>query len=145
MKISQNGIQFIKQREGEEFEAYQDSVGIWTIGVGHTKGVRKGQSITPEQSTKFLLDDLASTEHTINDLVTVPLTQNQYDALVSLVFNIGGENFRRSTLLRSLNSRQYLSAAGEFVKWNKGTKNGKKVVINGLTIRRKKEENLFLS
>ena len=145
MKISDNGIQFIKDCEGEKLTAYRDSVGVWTIGVGHTKNVGPGMRISAEQSLAFLRDDLAETEAAVNKLVKVALTQNQFDALVSLTFNIGSGNFASSRLLKYVNVKNFRAASEAFLSWNKGRVNGKLIPINGLTIRRGRERALFLA
>jgi lysozyme len=145
MKIDDAGIQFIKEREGEELTAYRDSAGVWTIGVGHTRGVKKGDKIDQNKSTLLLLQDLAEAENAINHLVTVPLTQSQFNALVSFTFNLGSESLQKSTLLKLLNKKQYISAASEFEKWNKEHVDGKLVSSKGLSIRRDLERTLFLS
>lgn len=145
MKISDNGIQFIKDCEGEKLTAYRDSVGVWTIGVGHTKNVGPGMRISAEQSLAFLRDDLAETEAAVNKLVKVALTQNQFDALISLTFNIGSGNFASSRLLKFVNVKNFKAAADAFLSWNKGRINGKLTVIKGLTIRRGRERALFLA
>jgi lysozyme len=148
MRTSAGGRKAIAQREGNKLTAYLDSVGILTIGVGHTSAagppeVRKGMKITAKQSDEILTRDLQGVEADVNRLVKVPLTQNQFDALVSLVFNIGGTAFRKSTLLKRLNTGDYAAAADQFRVWNKGTINGKKVAIKGLTTRRNAERAQF--
>ena len=139
-RTSLEGRELIKDREGEELEAYQDGGGVWTIGVGHTLNVKKGDKITYEQSDKFLVDDLNTAENAVNLFVHVPLNQNMFDALVSFVFNIGVQAFRDSTLLKLLNMGLYKDAAEQFIRWNKD--NGK--VVEGLTNRRKSEAKQFL-
>jgi lysozyme len=143
MKISNNGIAFIKREEGEKLTAYQDSVGVWTIGVGHTgivdgKPVTRGMTITQSKSTSLLISDLAWVESAINGNVKVPLTQNQYDALCSLVFNIGRNAFTGSTLLRLLNVNNYKGAADQFLQW-KRTGSDPDLLLP----RRKRERELF--
>jgi len=132
-------ISIIKKFEGLRLKAYLCPAGLWTIGYGHTKNVKKGDIITEYRADKFLLDDLMWVETTVNTLVKVLLTQNQYDALVSLVFNIGGLNFKKSTLLRELNMGNYDSASDQFLLWRKSE--GK--VLNGLERRRAEEKRLF--
>lgn len=144
MKISERGINFIKSEEGERLTAYQDIVGIWTIGVGHTgyvdnKPVSKGMKISQDKSRELLLKDLRRFEKTINDSVKVPLKQNQYDALVSLAFNIGEGAFARSTLVRKLNALDYQGASVQFLVW----KNAGGRVSKGLLNRRKREKGMF--
>ena len=150
MRTSVAGRAAIKRREGERLSAYKDSVGIWTIGVGHTTAagpptVTAGMKITAQQSDEILARDLADVENDVSASVKVPINQNQFDALASLHFNIGPGSFRSSTLLRKLNAKDYAGAADQFLVWNKGTIDGKRVAINGLTIRRKDERAQFLS
>lgn len=139
MKTSQRGIDLIKRFEGLRLRAYDDGVGIPTIGYGHTKGVKLGMTITEEQAVQFLREDLHSAERDIDRLVTVHLCQHQFDALASLVFNIGGTAFRDSTLLRKLNAGDYAGAAAQFERWVHG--GGK--ILPGLVRRRAAEKALF--
>lgn len=141
MKVSNNGINLIKRFEGLELKAYKDSVGILTIGYGHTHAVKAGDVITGEQADTFLREDLQVAELTINTNVKVKLTQGQFDALASFVFNLGSGNFVKSTLIRKLNAGDYAGAADEFGKWvNAG---GKK--LPGLVKRRAAEREVFLT
>ena len=139
MQTSQRGIDLIKRFEGLRLTAYDDGVGVQTIGYGHTKGVRPGMTITEEQAVQFLREDLHSAERDIDRLVTVHLCQHQFDALASLVFNIGGTAFRDSTLLRKLNAGDYAGAGLEFERWVHG--GGK--ILAGLVRRRAAEKALF--
>ena len=107
MNISQNGIDLIKHFEGCELKAYKCPAGVWTIGYGHIKGVQEGDVITEQQANEMLVEELHEYENYINTLVNVPLNQNQYDALVSWVYNLGGGNLKSSTLLKVLNSGDY--------------------------------------
>jgi len=150
MKTSSTGRAAIARREGNKLIAYQDSAGIWTIGVGHTSAagepkVTKGMKITAAQSDEILSRDLAAVERDVTAAVKVPLNQNEFDALVSLVFNIGAGAFRNSTLLRKLNAGDRAGAADQFRVWNKITQGGKKVAIKGLTTRREDERKQFLT
>jgi lysozyme len=150
MQTSPSGRASIARREGAKLTAYQDSVGIWTVGVGHTSAagppkVTKGMRITAAESDEILARDLAAVEASINALVEVPLSQNEFDALVSLVFNIGAGAFKKSTVLRSLNGGNRTGAADAMLAWNKGTVSGKKVALKGLTTRRQDERAQFLS
>jgi len=141
MKVSNNGINLIKRFEGLELKSYKDSVGILTIGYGHTHAVRAGDVITGEQADAFLREDLQVAELTVNTNVKVKLTQGQFDALVSFVFNLGSGNFVKSTLIKKLNAGDYAGAADEFGKWvNAG---GKK--LPGLVKRRAAEREVFLT
>lgn len=117
MELSEEGIALIKQFEGLRHEAYQCPAGIWTIGYGHTADVRPGDIITAEQADAFLLQDVAESEIAVNRQVTTVLTQNQFDALVSFVFNLGSNNFRASTLLKKLNTGDNIGAAAELMRW----------------------------
>ncbi|MCP1440031.1 lysozyme [Erwinia persicina] len=144
MEISPDGISFIKQEEGEKLTAYRDSRGILTIGVGHTglvasKTIADGMVITSEQSNKLLLADISHVEHFINEKVSVSLTQNQYDALCSLVFNIGVSAFNSSTLLKKLNQGDYEGAAEAMLLWKRAGQ-----LSDVLLPRRKREAALFL-
>jgi lysozyme len=140
-KLSQEGLNHIKKSERLRLTAYLPTKDdVWTIGWGHTKTARKGMVITEKQAQKLLRQDLAWVRTTISTLVRVPLSQSQYDALASFIFNIGRTKFAKSTLLRKLNSGDYLGAANEFPRWNK--QKGK--VLRGLTRRRKEERASFL-
>lgn len=138
-RINAAGIELIKSFEGLRLQAYRDSVGVWTIGYGHTAGVKAGQTITEVQASQFLLADLADAEDAVGKFVTVPLNDNQFAALVSLTFNIGAEAFRRSTLRKKLNAGDYAAVPGQFALWVKGA--GK--TLPGLVRRRKAEADLW--
>ena len=139
MKLGERGTEILKYFEGCKLTAYQDSVGVWTIGDGHTKGVYDGMTITQDQAEQMLLSELEEYEGYIKDMVTVPLTQNQFDALVVWVYNLGPTNFRNSTLLKELNAGNYNAAGQEITRWNKA--GGK--VLAGLVKRREAEAQLF--
>lgn len=117
MKTSPSARAAIYGFEGCRKQAYQDSVGVWTIGVGHTKGVKPGQSCTDAQAQIWFTEDLEDAEAAVEHLVTVPLTQGQFDALVSFVFNLGPKRLTTSTLLRHLNAGNYSAAAAQFKLW----------------------------
>lgn len=143
MKLSQRGIDLIKQFEGYSSKAYPDPAtgrAPWTIGYGTTKGVKPGMVITAEQAEKMLRDDVAKFESGVSSLITAPTTQGQFDAMVSLAYNIGLGNFGKSTLLKKHNSRCYTCAADQFRVWNRA--NGK--VMNGLTKRRAAERQVYM-
>lgn len=138
-------VDAIKGHEGLRLVAYLDSVGVWTIGYGDTgPDVVKGLAITKEQAENRLRKRLAEFEGYVNKAVKVKLTQNQFDALVSLVYNIGPTAFNNSTLLRKLNAGDYIGAADQFLVWNKGRVGGVLQVIKGLANRRREERELFL-
>lgn len=143
MKLSQRGIDLIKQFEGYSSKAYPDPAtggAPWTIGYGTTKGVKPGMIITAEQAENMLRDDVAKFESGVSSLITAPTTQGQFDAMVSLAYNIGLGNFGKSTLLKKHNARCYTCAADQFRVWNRA--NGK--VMNGLTKRRAAEREVYM-
>tara|TARA_R100001591_G_scaffold103830_1_gene111282 strand:+ start:391 stop:834 length:444 start_codon:yes stop_codon:yes gene_type:complete len=139
MKISEEGISLIKNYEGCRLEAYQDSVGIWTIGYGVIKGVKKGDQINQEEANHLLKEELPEYEGYINDMIKVPLEQCQFDALVCWVYNLGPNNLKDSTLLRILNDGDYDGVPEQIKRWNKA--GGK--VLAGLVKRRAAEADLF--
>jgi GH24 family phage-related lysozyme (muramidase) len=140
----QRGIDLIKHFESLFLKAYQDPVGVWTIGWGHTGlkhkdgTVHKGRTITESEAEELLKHDLRSFADRVTKLVKVKVTDDQFGALVSFDFNTG--SLHKSTLLKKLNAGDYDGAADEFLKWNKA--GGQ--VLRGLTRRRKSERNLFL-
>lgn len=136
MKMSPKGAAILTVREGEKLKTYTDTAGVLTIGVGHTgHDVKPGMTITREQSQSLLMKDLEWAEAAVNK-VKVPLNQNQFDALVSFVFNIGANAFAKSTLLKLLNAGDYGGAAAQFMVWTKQKE---------LTGRRQGERDQFLS
>jgi GH24 family phage-related lysozyme (muramidase) len=141
MRISANGIALLREFEGLRLVAYQDPVGIWTIGFGHTKTVRPGQRISMERAEQLLREDLAVFERCVDRVVSVPLNRNEFDALVSWAFNVGCGAVARSTLVRKLNAGDRAGAADEFLRWNKA----KGQVLRGLTIRRAEERGMYLT
>lgn len=143
LKIGDDFVELLTTFEGVKYKAYLDPVGIWTIGVGFVEGVKEGDTMTPEEVQERLNKEVERFEEAVNDLVEVPLTQYQFNALVSFVYNVGEGAFQRSTLLKKLNLRNYHQASDEFMKWNKGTVNGKLKVLAGLTRRRGAEQAMF--
>ena len=145
MKISQNGVDLIKRFEGLELEAYQDVAGIWTIGYGHTgPDVTPGMRITEQEAEDLLKKDLKPREDAVGRLVKVPLNQNEFDALVSFVYNVGEANFKKSTARSRLNSGDRAGAAEALTWFNKATIGGVLREVAGLTRRRAAERALFL-
>lgn len=141
MTTSQAGRKAIELFEGLRLQAYRDQRGIWTIGYGHTGAeVVSDLTITEAQADELMAQDLHHVEDFISSHVTVRLTQNQFDALVSLVFNIGVGNFGNSTLLKLLNESDYLGAANQFLAWDKT--NGEE--NQGLLSRRILERTTFV-
>lgn len=137
---SEEGYALTKEFEGLRFKAYQDQGGVWTIGYGHTRGVKPGDICTLEQADAWLHEDIAGVVACVQRLVKVPLTQEQFDALVDFVFNLGCGSLAGSALLRCVNAGQFEQAALEFLRWNRVGS----VEIEGLTRRRKAEAELFL-
>ena len=146
MSVSNKGADLICEFEGKRLVAYDDGVGVWTIGFGTIKypnGVRvkKGDTCTLDQAKEYMRHDLIEFEHTVNSSVKVPLNQNQFDTLVSLAYNIGSSAFKSSTLVKKLNAGDYQGAADQFNVWiNAGGKR-----MQGLVSRRDREKLLFLS
>lgn len=148
--ISNDGIDLVKTFEGLHkvqpdgtISSYLCPAGKWTIGFGSCKGVRSGMKITIEEAELRLREDLRTAEADVKRYVTVPLTQGQYDALVSFVFNLGAGNFRSSTLLKKLNQGLYNDVPEQIMRWNKARVGGKLTVLNGLTRRRAAEAAIF--
>jgi len=138
--INAEGLDLIKEFEGLRLRAYQDSVGVWTIGYGHTKTAAPGQEITEAQAEDLLREDLREAEGYVRQFVTVPLNDNEFSALVSWVFNLGVGNLKRSTMLWKLNAGDRQGAADEMLKWVFAGG----VRLDGLKRRRKAERELFL-
>jgi lysozyme len=141
MTYSEEGLQLTEKFEGLRLTAYKDSVGVPTIGYGHTRGVAMGMTCTQEQAEQWLQEDVQIAVDAVNRLVTVELTQNQFDALVDFTFNLGTGSLQNSTLLRLLNASNYTGAANEFERWDKA--GGQ--TLPGLLKRRQAERDLFNS
>ncbi len=137
---SDNGLGLTKKFEGLRLSAYADQVGVWTIGYGHTgQGVHAGLTITQDQADAFLESDVAGSVACVNRLVTSEINQNQFDALVDFVFNLGCASLASSTLLRYVNSGDFADAAEQFQRWD----HAGGVVVPGLLQRRQAEATLF--
>ena len=146
MKMSRNGIELLKRFEGLELEAYQDIAGVWTIGYGHTgPDVKPGMRISEREAEDLLRRDLKSREDAVERLTNVSINQNEFDALVSFVYNVGIEAYRGSTARRRLNRGDRLGAAEALTWWNKATVGGVLRPVTGLTRRRAAERALFLT
>ena len=139
MKISAEGLALIKEFEGCELEAYQDAVGVWTIGYGHIKGVKEGMTITKQQAEEMLLEELVEYENYVLEAVNHQLDQCMFDALVSWTYNLGPSNLNASTMLKVLNAGDYDGVPEQIKRWNKA--GGK--VLQGLVRRREAEALLF--
>ena len=141
MKTSPKGIALIKEFEGLRLKAYLCPGGVWTIGYGHTAGVKPGMVISEAQAEEYLKADLISFERYLNGL-GLALNQNQFDALISFIYNVGTGNFSNSTLLRKVRANpQDNSIMDEFLRWvySKGR------VLSGLQRRRLAEMKLYFS
>ena len=141
LRTSQAGIDLVKEYEGLRLTVYKDSAGKPTIGYGHLikPGENFSTGISAKKAELMLANDLLATEDSVQRLVNLPLTQGQFDALVSLVFNIGAGQLQKSTLLRKLDTGDLAGAAEEFLRWNKA--GGK--VVEGLRRRRIAEKKMF--
>lgn len=139
MTPSASALSLVKSFEGFSSTAYKCPAGIWTIGYGTTKNVKEGDTVDAEEAEALLSIDLMEAADAICDYVDVPLSQNQFDALCSFVYNCGRNAFKTSTLLRLLNAGNYVGAAQQFGRWTKG--GGKE--LPGLVRRRKAERELF--
>ncbi|MDG1285965.1 MAG: lysozyme [Rickettsiales bacterium] len=142
LSLTAQGLEFIKSKEGFSSGPYQDSAGVWTIGYGTTGDVYAYSApVTVEQATNLMSQDLEQFHRELVALVNVPLKQNEYDALMSFIYNLGAHNLAGSTLLRKLNAGDYEAAAGQLTRWvyAGGTR------IAGLVKRRKEEQATFLA
>lgn len=154
-KITDIGINLVAKFEGFSDKVYLDEAGIWTIGYGHK--IYPGEvfypygtirNISVNEAKILLANDMEKASSVVKKYVKVPLTENQFNSLVSFVFNTSSNDehlFANSTLLRKLNSGDYVGAANELKRWVYVTKNGQKVVSNGLIARRETERNLFIA
>lgn len=148
--VSQDCIELVKKFEGLHkvkddgmVHAYRCPAGKWTCGYGATRGVRSGVTWTKEYSEMRLIEDLEEHGKIVKKSVNVPLTQSQYDALTSFVFNLGGGAFRSSTLLKKLNKGMYDDCPEQIMRWNKAKVDGKLIPLRGLTRRRSAEAAIF--
>lgn len=141
MKTSQRGISLIKSFESLRLEAYRCPAGIWTIGYGHTAGVRRGDRINEQKAEQLLAEDLREFEEVVSRECP-GVSQRRFDALVSFVFNVGTGNFLKSTLLKCVKANpDNVNIRYEFSRWNKS----KGMVLSGLIRRRKAEADLYFS
>lgn len=134
-------ISLIKKHEGLRTSAYKCPAGVWTVGYGHTRSVKAGDVITEKEADNLLIQDLAAAAADVSRLVKVPLTQGQFDALCSFVFNLGAGSLMKSSLLKYVNAGDFKKAADEFEKW---VYSGGRI-LKGLVNRRKDERQLFIS
>jgi lysozyme len=139
--LSLAGLVGISSFEGTSLQAYRDPVGIVTICNGHTRTAKLGQTVTSERCAELLREDSSEAQQAVKRLVRVPVTQEQYDALVSFTFNVGSSNLASSTLLRKVNAGDCRGAEREFHRWNRA----KGIVLPGLTKRRAAEAAMWES
>jgi lysozyme len=142
LTYSDAGIALTEKFEGLRLTSYQDQVGVWTIGYGHTgPSTHGGQTITQDQADQLLRSDISAAVTCVNNAVTGAINQNQFDALVDFVFNLGCHALLTSTLLRDVNAGQFAAAAAQFLAWD----HAGGVVVPGLLARRQAEAALFSS
>ncbi|MDP1640658.1 MAG: lysozyme [Phenylobacterium sp.] len=144
-QISRAAIELIKRFEGYRAKAARLADGHWTIGYGHTLTAREGAEVSERDAEALLLYDLIAVAHLVNEVTYAPLTQNQFDALCCFAFNIGLDNFRRSSVLRRINEGQLLQAACAMELWRMADLEGERSVIDALVRRRAAEKTLFLT
>ncbi len=144
MKTGDTGLNLIKGYEGLRMAAHYAPCEQWSVGYGHTSTARHGMSVTEADAERLLKDDVQPLEALLAETVLAPINQNEHDALVSLIFNIGEDNWRRSTVLRKLNEGDKLGAAAAFEMWTRAKVNGELVALDGLIRRRAAEKSLFL-
>ncbi|MDP1630344.1 MAG: glycoside hydrolase family protein [Caulobacter sp.] len=144
-QVSRAAIELIKKFEGYRQKAAQLPDGRWTIGFGHTLTAREGAEVSEADAEALLLYDLIAVAHAVNEHSYTPLTQNQFDSLCCFAFNVGVDNFRRSSVLRRVNEGQMLQAACAMEMWRKADFEGERIVIDALVRRRAAEKTLFLT
>ncbi|MCA3247389.1 MAG: lysozyme [Azospirillum sp.] len=147
MQIGKAGLKLLKEFEGCKLTAYRDVAGVWTIGYGHTRTAREGMRITQAEADRLLRADLDTFEAVVWDACIEVPNRNQFDAMVSLAFNVGAAGFRKSTVLRLHNRGNFVGAAKAFAMWNKArnAETGKLEPFAGLTRRRAAEAALYLT
>ena len=144
-RVSRAAIELIKRFEGYRQAAAQLPDGRWTIGHGHTLTARQGAEVSPDDAEALLLYDLIGVAHALNEAIYTPLTQNQFDALASFVFNLGLDSFHQSGVLKRLNEGALIQAACAMELWRKANVGGERIVIDALVRRRSAEKTLFLT
>lgn len=142
LSLSPSALSLLKTFEGYRSLAYRDAGGVWTLGYGTTRGVKQGDVCNESIAHQWLLRDTAPAARVVNGMVKVPLTQDQFDALVLFTYNVGVAAFQSSTMLRKLNAGDTAGAASEFPRWDRVTGTGE---VPGLLARREREQALFRS
>lgn len=140
MRCNEAGLQLIRRAEGLQLKAYRCPAGVMTIGYGHTRGVKEGDTITEEIAERMLIQDVTAMEEEMRGLITKQLNDNQWSACVSWFFNFGATKIRASRTLSLLNRGLFMEFAEALLTWDKGGG----VVLKGLTKRRWAERALFL-
>ena len=143
LRTSAEGLELIKSFEGFRETATRLPDGRWTIGYGHVRTAREGLNISQKDAEDLLLYDLRPVEDAVASFLYAPLMQNQFDALVSLAFNISPGQFRDSDILRNLNAGDFLAAANGFDLWRKARIHGRVMVVDALVRRRAAEASLY--
>lgn len=118
LTYSKNGLTLTELFEGDILTAYRDQRGLWTIGYGHTANVHPGQTITQDEAEACLASDIQTATRCVNEVVTIKITQPQFDSLVDFAFNVGITNFRKSTLLKEINAGKFPEAIAQFNLWD---------------------------
>lgn len=144
-KVSPAALELIKRFEGYRRKAARLADGRWTIGYGHTLTAREGAEVSPDDAEALLLYDVRPVAAAVSELIYTPLTQNQFDALVAFAFNVGVDNFRRSSVLRRVNEGALIQAACALEMWRKADFEGERIVVDALVRRRAAEKTLFLT
>ncbi len=144
-QVSKAAVELIKKFEGYRSKAAQLPDGRWTIGFGHTLTAREGAQVSEQDAEALLLYDLIAIAHAVNEQTFTPLTQNQFDALCCFAFNVGIDNFKRSSVLRRVNEGSLLQAACAMEMWRKADFEGERIVVDALVRRRSAEKTLFLT
>jgi len=144
MRTGDAGLNLIKGFEGLRLQSYYSPTENWSVGYGHTDTARHGMAVSEDQAEILLRQDVIPIEQVIDETVMAPLNRNEHDALVSFIYNIGEDNFRRSEVLRRLNAGDRLGAADAMEKWSRARVGGELVRLDGLVRRRAAEKSLFL-
>ncbi len=142
--ISANGLALIQELEGFQAEPKQLPTGGWVVGYSHVRVTEPGEAVNENEAQSLLATDLAPFENLVNTLITQPLSQSQYDALVSFAFSVGADAFGKSQVLRRVNAGDYVSAACAMDAWRKSDVGGELVIVEALVRRRTAEKALFL-
>ncbi len=148
LSVSENGLRHIANEEGCRAKAYQCSADVWTIGLGHTSGIKQGDIANNEQIANYFVKDVSSAEKVVKNHITQTPTQNEYDMMVSFVFHLGAGNFAKSTLLKKFNQGDNQGACGQYPRWVYVNGKDCRIAANncdGIPKRRNKEMNICLN